>query len=844
MAKRNDNKKEKPSKQPTLITQDIIIRQPQRRNSDVRLWRSALVAADAGRPAMLFDLLEDLMIDGVLSDAVDKRIKAILNAELIFQGKDGKPVQEIADIMDTTDWEDLLTNISRREYWGRGGVEFDFRNGFSVAEIPAKHISLETKTILINATDNIGIPYEGDPNILIVGKPRDWGLLLKTAPIAIWKRGGFGDYAQWLEIFGMPQRIGKYSSYDPQSRKLLEEALENAGSAPWCVIPKESDVETVNNTGSGSSGSSYNDFRKACNEEILITILGQVLTTIQGDKGARSLGEVHKVVEESKNKADMRFVEKILNSRVIPILERQGYPVKGGKFVFPAIAEPLTVEDIVALSDILPIPQSYLYDKYGIPEPEDGESIARRETTLSAPEATRPTEEKNSDDHHTITLLDKLLSFFAVAPTMWSGAKKIMSSTGKSMRTITGAVILADDYRIDINELINEAIKEIYQGTGNILVNKSLFEITNNALQHGIDISLGRIEESNPAFVRQFRENTAVFSAFKNHQQTKEISSLLHDENGRLKPFYKFKKEALKISEDYNINWLQTEYNTAVRSARMATNMVKFRETAHLYPNLEYIRTSSAHPRQNHLAYVGTILPIDHPWWKTHLPPSDWNCACSVRQTDEPATAVPDGEYQNPEFQNNTIDTAEFVSLEKTPYYNRTDEQLREDVKNAGLRFLQAKDEVMDVYRSKKGGYLEIVQQNGNERIKNLRTYKFMADRGEKYTLLKESKIDKVKNPDAFNYTTGYFSDAKHPTSLSGQSAIQNSIRKASEQKVEEVIIWLDREYSSTELYEGFMAALQNGRAMTLQEIILVRKNSEPMRFNVSDLRKKLFKNK
>ena len=40
----------------------------------------------------------------------------------------------------------------------------------------------------------------------------------------------------------MPQRVGKYSSYDIESRQLLTQALEQAGSAPYIVIPKESEV--------------------------------------------------------------------------------------------------------------------------------------------------------------------------------------------------------------------------------------------------------------------------------------------------------------------------------------------------------------------------------------------------------------------------------------------------------------------------------------------------------------------------------------------------------------------------------------------------------------------------
>jgi len=848
MVKKQNGKGSKP----TLITQDIIIRQPQRTTSDVARWRSALIAADAGRPKMMFDLYEDLLIDGVLYDAVDKRIKAVLNSELIFQGKDGKIVQQIADIMDTLEWEDLLREIMNCVFYGRSGVEFDFRQEFKVAAIPSKHISLETKSILINDTDAVGIAYEGDSNLLILGKPRNWGLFLKTAPFAIWKRGGFGDYAQWLEIFGMPQRVGKYSSYDPQSRALLEEALQKAGSAPWCVIPKESEVETVNNTGSGSSGTSYNDFRKACNEELLITIQGQTLTTVQGDKGARSLGDIHKDVAEALNKADMRFVEKVLNSYVFKILEMRGYPVAGGKFVFPDIAETLTVADIVSLVDIVPITHNFIYNKFGIPAPEEGEKIAGRAQSANEPpkgNKKKPDKEpdddelNNSDQQGIIKLFDHFLSFFVAAPTLRSGANR--NFTTRLTDYTTGTITLADDYAVDVDSLVNEAIKEIYKGEGNPVVNRHLFNITNDALQHGIDASLSEVAKENAEYVRRFKENAAVFSAFKNHQQTAEIIALLRDDKGKIKPFYKFKKEALMLSQDYNVNWLQTEYNTAVQSCRTVSNVTKFKQTAHLYPNLEYIQSSAAHPRGSHLHYVGTILPIEHPWWATHLPPSDWNCQCSVRQTDEEPTDAPDEEYADPLFAHDIMNDAEFVAIKETPYYKATDKAIHDEIEERALQYLRvAEEQRTDVYIGNNGGYLDIVHQASIEREKNLITYKIMADYGGRYTLLSTTNVPGVKNPDAFNYIRGVFSDAKHPVTDSGKKAIQNSIKKASEQNVSEVIIRLESDLTSKDLHKGFVAALQPGRAQVIKTIILIRKDGKPLTFDTQKLRERFSKKK
>jgi len=92
-------------------------------------------------------------------------------------------------------------------------------------------------------------------------------------------------------------------------------------------------------------------------------------------------------------------------------------------------------------------------------------------------------------------------------------------------------------------------------------------------------------------------------------------------------------------------------------------------EAAHLYPNLEYLESSAANKRGDHLEYVGTVLPIEHPWWDTHMPPSAWGCECGVRKTDKPVTPVPQGgQPVNPVFDNNPGKTAEFINTAEHPY--------------------------------------------------------------------------------------------------------------------------------------------------------------------------------
>lgn len=51
-----------------------------------------------------------------------------------------------------------------------------------------------------------------------------------------------------------------------------------------------------------------------------------------------------------------------------------------------------------------------------------------------------------------------------------------------------------------------------------------------------------------------------------------------------------------------------------------------------LFGFLEYVRSSSSHPRPSHLAYAGLVLPVDDPFWQAHMPIKEWGCKCTVIQ--------------------------------------------------------------------------------------------------------------------------------------------------------------------------------------------------------------------
>jgi SPP1 gp7 family putative phage head morphogenesis protein len=602
----------KQKKENRPVIQQIVIRPPVRRTNDVSRWRNALRAADMGRIANLYNLYEDLLIDGLLSDAQGKRIDAVNNSLLTFQDANKYEVPEIINIIDSPAWEKLITTIMQVKFWGRAGGEFDFTEGFNFTPIPPKHISLETQSILIREYDMQGIPYADDDHILALGKPRDFGLFLKTAPYTIYKRGGFGDYAEWLEIFGMPQRIGKYSSHDPQSRQLLEDALKTAGSAPWAVVPKETEVETVNNTGTSGSNTAHNDFRKACNEEILITILGQTMTTLDGS--SRSQSEVHKAVEEGKNRADLRYVRKVLNHYVLPILENRGYPVKDGKFVYPEASEPLTVSDIVSLTKIIDIPVDYLRDKYSIPAAEEGDAIAGKqkpkeeETGKEDPDKMKEEEEgiENSDRN----LLRRMWDFFVSAP----------AQTGAHGRALT--LNDADFY----DRLIKRAIDvadfdpELFYWISNDLL-KALTAKPVRLADFGFTYNY-----QNDARTTAMEMNVFHFSAAKSIAEIQMLNEL-YRKSKSFEEFYKLASDKLEV---FNKEWQRTEWQTATLIANSTENYNRLKSKTQLFPYWQYKTVGDDKVRDSHRKLHDIILPANDPRWNKIWPPNGWKCRCYV----------------------------------------------------------------------------------------------------------------------------------------------------------------------------------------------------------------------
>lgn len=244
--------------------------------------------------------------------------------------------------------------------------------------------------------------------------------------------------------------------------------------------------------------------------------------------------------------------------------------------------------------------------------------------------------------------------------------------------------------------------------TGGAVNTNDLFKQTLNvfetAIKKGFGKDLTNIAYDTPDFelLSNLKYNVGVFSAFKNHSQISETVKLLTGDDRRIRPFKSFKTEALKLDSKYNKQWLKTEYDQAVTSARSARRWNDIQRTKDLYPNLRYVAVTDDRTRQLHKNWHNIILPIDHPFWQTHYPPNDYGCRCTAGRTDKAVNDLGVDTENMPELSpqfNTNVGTKGKVFNNEHPYFKTSNFKEVALLANRSLFKIQRK-EIIDTLRS------------------------------------------------------------------------------------------------------------------------------------------------
>lgn len=390
-------KKNNPETTAPFIIHDLTLVSPDRGSKDIGKLKEAIVSAESiyfPNRVALYDLYHDILsMDGYLRGIIAKRIDAVLNKKLKFIQKDGKQKDELSQLMKSQTGRDLITQMMESKIWGTSGVEFIIGDELKFNEIPRKHIKPEKGVITksqYGVTEENGFAYEDMPFVWVIGKKTDLGLLLACSMYAIYKRGTFGDYAQYVEIFGQPVRIMKYDAYDTKTKQELKTLLTDSGSSLAMMIPKQAEFEMLDGKTSNGDGKLQIGLKDACNSEMAIVILGNTETTTSSQSSGYAQSKEHGEQQDELTVSDLIFVENLLNSKkFVQILKSYGFDVDG-KFEFELDLNltklKLRIEIDMVVSTKVPIGDDYWYETYRIPKPDNYDELKAKMESLPTPE--------------------------------------------------------------------------------------------------------------------------------------------------------------------------------------------------------------------------------------------------------------------------------------------------------------------------------------------------------------------------------------------------------------------------------------------------------------------------
>lgn len=214
------------------------------------------------------------------------------------------------------------------------------------------------------------------------GHPARAGILRVVAWMYLFKNYDIKDWISFAEVYGLPFRLGKYApgSSDEEKRALMQ-ALIQLGADAAGIIPEGASIEFVT-AEKTSSTDLYERLARYCDEQISKAILGQTLTSDSGG-GSYAQSKTHNEVRHDLTVADCKALAATLRRDLIRplVLFNFGEEKRIPRIRFDCEED----EDLMQTANVvgtlvektgLPVPLSYLYKKFSIPEPEDGEAIA------------------------------------------------------------------------------------------------------------------------------------------------------------------------------------------------------------------------------------------------------------------------------------------------------------------------------------------------------------------------------------------------------------------------------------------------------------------------------------
>ncbi|MCR4559412.1 MAG: hypothetical protein K5685_04985 [Bacteroidales bacterium] len=208
--------------------------------------------------------------------------------------------------------------------------------------------------------------------------------------------------------------------------------------------------------------------------------------------------------------------------------------------------------------------------------------------------------------------------------------------------------------------------------TSDYPVSRELYDKYSENLRKAVDAVFYKEEDSDLAL--RLKANATRFGAFKAYNATQDIRR-----EGRENSL----TDAEWTEKRYN-SFQAAEYNTAVARSRTAKQFEEFmdKDRMDVLPNLKWLPSTSAEPREVHRVFWNRIWAKTDPFWNKNQPGNLWNCKCDWHETDEPVTdGNPQTETAALGLDGNPATTGKIFS-DKASYVERLTPKSKEIVEN------------------------------------------------------------------------------------------------------------------------------------------------------------------
>jgi len=209
------------------------------------------------------------------------------------------------------------------------------------------------------------------------------GLLRSCVRAFVVRHLSWKDWMAFAEVYGMPPRIGRLREgvpWDSAEARELWEAVRALGMDAAAVVREGNQIEVLE-TRSMGEGEIFQKILERAGREMTLAILGQTLTSGGEQGGSYALGLVHNMVRRDLVESDAATLEDTLTRQFLePIVRLNLGPSAPAPRWHFVIERPQDLSQLAATVKTLteaglPIPRSWAYARFGIPEPAAGEEV-------------------------------------------------------------------------------------------------------------------------------------------------------------------------------------------------------------------------------------------------------------------------------------------------------------------------------------------------------------------------------------------------------------------------------------------------------------------------------------